>query len=276
MWGNDGNFQNYPQQGGSGGGGFMNSPGFGSPSIGTLDKKKSRSNNLIPCTVAGIMDAEIIDGKFFAVNGNVELNQVALVALIRSVNETSSRIDYIVDDMTGPPFEVKQFVDNEEGTPEEDKVKPLTENTYVRMFGHLRAFQDKRSLAAFKVEPVTDMNDLTTHILEVIYSCLWYTKAQNQPAEGSNTASKGGMVDYGNTGNSNSYQSVDSGLTPIQNQVHKVIRAATGEQGIGRSEIGFQMRGIPEKQIRDAIDFLSGEGHIYSTIDDDHFRTTDS
>ena len=24
-----------------------------------------------------------------------------------------------------------------------------------------------------------------------------------------------------------------------------------------------------------AIDFLSGEGHIYSTIDDEHYKTTD-
>ena len=27
---------------------------------------------------------------------------------------------------------------------------------------------------------------------------------------------------------------------------------------------------------RDAIEFLSGEGHIYSTVDDDHFKATDS
>ena len=27
---------------------------------------------------------------------------------------------------------------------------------------------------------------------------------------------------------------------------------------------------------RDAIEFLSGEGHIYSTIDDEHFKSTDS
>ena len=27
---------------------------------------------------------------------------------------------------------------------------------------------------------------------------------------------------------------------------------------------------------RDAIEFLSSEGHIYSTIDDDHYKATDS
>lgn len=27
---------------------------------------------------------------------------------------------------------------------------------------------------------------------------------------------------------------------------------------------------------RQAVDFLSNEGHIYSTVDDDHFKSTDA
>ena len=41
------------------------------------------------------------------------LLQVTLVGLIRSVKESTTRIDYELDDMTGPPLEVKQFVDND-------------------------------------------------------------------------------------------------------------------------------------------------------------------
>ena len=29
-------------------------------------------------------------------------------------------------------------------------------------------------------------------------------------------------------------------------------------------------------QVREALEWLSGEGHVYSTIDDDHFKSTDS
>ena len=39
--------------------------------------------------------------------------QVVLVGLIRSVKESFTRIDYELDDMTGPPLEVKHFVDND-------------------------------------------------------------------------------------------------------------------------------------------------------------------
>jgi hypothetical protein len=35
------------------------------------------------------------------------------VGLIIAVKESPTRIDYEVDDMTGPPLEVKQFVDND-------------------------------------------------------------------------------------------------------------------------------------------------------------------
>ena len=39
--------------------------------------------------------------------------QITVVGLVTSVNETPTRIDYEIDDMTGPPINVKQFVDND-------------------------------------------------------------------------------------------------------------------------------------------------------------------
>ena len=33
---------------------------------------------------------------------------------------------------------------------------------------------------------------------------------------------------------------------------------------------------MSKKEVDAALDYLSGEGHIYSTIDDDHFKALDS
>ena len=52
----------------------------------------------------------------------------------------------------------------------------MRENTYVKVFGHVRAFGGKRNVVAFKVMPITDMNALTTHMLEVIHSHLYLSK----------------------------------------------------------------------------------------------------
>ena len=41
------------------------------------------------------------------------LHQVTLVGLVRSVKETSTRVDYEIDDGTAAPIEVKQFIDND-------------------------------------------------------------------------------------------------------------------------------------------------------------------
>ena len=46
----------------------------------------------------------------------------------------------------------------------------IRENIYVRVHGHVRAFAGKRSIVAFRVSPIADMNELTTHMLEVIYA----------------------------------------------------------------------------------------------------------
>lgn len=46
----------------------------------------------------------------------------------------------------------------------------MRENTYVRVCGHVRSFGGKRSIVAFKMAPVADMNEVTCHILEVIHS----------------------------------------------------------------------------------------------------------
>ena len=54
----------------------------------------------------------------------------------------------------------------------------MRENTYVRIFGNIRSFQNQRSLAAFNIKAIEDMNQLTTHLLEVVHSHLWWTKSQ--------------------------------------------------------------------------------------------------
>ena len=35
------------------------------------------------------------------------------MGLVRSVNETPTRLDYFIDDMSSNPIEVRQFVDND-------------------------------------------------------------------------------------------------------------------------------------------------------------------
>lgn len=53
------------------------------------------------------------------------------------------------------------------------------ENTYVRVFGHLKSFKENsRSLIAFGLSPVTDFNEITYHMLDVVHSHLALSKVK--------------------------------------------------------------------------------------------------
>ena len=67
----------------------------------------------------------------------------------------------------------------QEDTPDNERTLAARENTYVRMYGHIRGFGGKTSVVAFRVVPLVDMNELTMHLLEVMHSHMVLTKAQS-------------------------------------------------------------------------------------------------
>ena len=45
------------------------------------------------------------------------LLQVIIVGLVRTVNEQATRLEYLIDDMTGPPLQVRQFLETDVSSP---------------------------------------------------------------------------------------------------------------------------------------------------------------
>ncbi|ELU18419.1 hypothetical protein CAPTEDRAFT_104212, partial [Capitella teleta] len=216
---------------------------------------RTRAQNVIPVTVAQVLAAQQNGDNL--IWDEIELHQVSILGIVRSVNENPTRLEYFIDDLTARPLEVRQFVDADENAPE-DKTDIARENQYVQVFGTIRDFQGKRSINAFKILQVADANTITTHLLEVIHAHLALKKAKiaGQYINNINMCS---LFGYANS-----------------QRVHNVIRACSEDQGMSVHTITDNLRGIPQKAIRDAIEFLSAEGHIYSTVDDEHYRSTDS
>ena len=66
-------------------------------------------------------------------------------------------------------------------------------------------------------------------------------------------------------------------LTPLQNQVLLQIRSDPSPSGISLPQLIRNMDKIAsEGEVRSAVDFFLSEGHIYTTIDDMHFKSTDT
>ncbi|XP_077193229.1 replication protein A 32 kDa subunit isoform X2 [Paroedura picta] len=254
------------------GGGYTESPGgFGSQATQGEKKSRSRSQNLVPCTVSQLLSAEQIE-EVFKVQG-VEISQVVIMGIIRQAEKAPTNILYKVDDMTAAPMDVRQWVDTDEAGSENVVVPP---GTYVKVVGHLRSFQNKKSLVAFKLMPLEDMNMLTTHMLEVVNAHMSLRKESllSTSMLGSRSFAPSGMANASRYGGSLSMPV--SGLSPHQSQVLNLIKSCMSTEGISLQELKSQLHNMNVATIKKAVEFLSSEGHIYSTVDDEHFKSTDA
>ena len=134
---------------------------------------------------------------------------------------------------------------------------------------------------AFKISAVPTQEEYDAHMLEIVYSHLKLRQLQ-QKINGqigisdntlSNSMMGGGLGVQGGIVNSSSNQSFGNKNYDL---VYGMIRQSMDETGLYRDSIFNQLRMKMSKvEMDNALDFLSSEGHIYSTIDEDHFKTTD-
>lgn len=225
-------------------------------------KLTSRHDNVVPCTIAQIH----MMGQDALTIGSLEVQYVSLVGLVTSVDQQSTRVNFTLDDRTGPPIEGLIFAQEEE---QMRVMSHLVEGSYVRVVGPVRSIEGKRQLKAFKVFPVTNLNELSLHLAEVVHANMalrvGFTPSSSkfEPMDTSNNSFLG-------AGASN------LGLNPQQKLVYEAIRECTTSIGIGLDEICSKLKSMNKNSIRDVVDFLANEGHIFTTMDDEHYKATDS
>lgn len=247
--------------GGGGGGGFDNKQA--SPGSKNKGGNQGKCETLMPVTIAMLLKAQHDPaGDTFKYDEN-EIHLVTFIGRVMDCTEASTSVTYKVDDGTGPPIDARKFIT--EG--EEDNNSPKG-NGYVKVIGHVRSFNDVRNVIAFSVEPVTNHNAITCHMLDVVAAQLMLKKG-------------GAMLSNGGGGTFNAGNAVvpagdnlTMGLTLQQQQVFNALKGSVSDIGMSFSELAGSLQ-MSMGQIKAAVEFLSNEGHIYSTVDDDHFKLTD-
>jgi len=250
------------------GGGFMSQPSASQE--GERRKVARGTQALVPVTIRmalGAAPAE--DGENFMIEGR-EVPQVRVVGNVLRVDQKETKSIYCLEDSTGA-IEVTQWVnsgDEELQTLSDRKLK-MQPKTYVTVVGHLKQFDGKVTISAYDMRPVEDHNELTHHFLEVIYV---HAKKDQQPSWQPNPAPAAIMdVDAAND---------DGNLTSIQRKVLDYYNQnGTGDEGLN---INFVISNCcplfncSAADVKAAVDVLISEGHLYSTLDDDHHKSTDS
>lgn len=262
------------------------------------NKKKRDTQSLLPVTIRQLHDAKPsaqdptdsrlkIDGK--------EVAQITLVGLILQVNVQATNVEYMIDDGTGK-IKVKVYIDSDDDN--SARHKQWREQTYVRVIGNYRSFRDDASVIGFTLIPVTDFNEITFHMLQVISCHLKNTKANQShgsiaPTEGNrlnfsspmqpvggnnafnnsnNLAMQGSHNQLNNNSNSGG---IYAGFSPVQKQVMMIFNADKTDTGVDLADVIRQLSHIPKTDIMKAVESMSDEGHLYSTIDEHHFKSTD-
>mmetsp|Transcript_13224 Transcript_13224/g.25147 ORF Transcript_13224/g.25147 Transcript_13224/m.25147 type:complete len:303 (+) Transcript_13224:82-990(+) len=289
-----------------GGGGFMPSDAdaqAGGRSSG--GGKKGGMQTLRAVTIKQLRDcSSSTEGdEAFLVSGQ-ELTNLVVVGKIVSIVEQSTSVQLVIDDGTGKA-EVKFWLDSDNGAGDqeneggaagsvEDPHGPSarsewTKGTYVKIFGHLRVFQGKKHIVAFTIRTIQDKNELTFHVLNCIYTHLYITKKEQGSVQVMGQGQKRVMGPMSGAGNqqwpapqANAGQDYGGGamggMSPCVKaafdafHAHDVLNQDTGLSFDAlRQRLGTRFR---EDQLRQAVNDLQNDGHIYTTIDDNHFKGT--
>ncbi|EJF65865.1 replication protein A subunit RPA32 [Dichomitus squalens] len=276
-------YDNNPFYGGGGGYMSQNSQfGSGGGSPGGSGRRAA-SHSLRPVSLKQLVEATIEHSDADWKIGDVEVGQVTVVAHVLSVQAQTTNCVYLLDDGTAQ-FEARQWVD---ANNEEDGSNRVADGRYVRVLGTLKMFGQKRYITAthiIEIPPERVCDELCFHIAEAaMMSIIFERGPPPRPSEGSTTSRVNGAANptsaysaSSNTAGANSAQY--AGLSQLQRQIVEFLisQPKTNEGthvGAIARHIASLSGGAPVNadNISKALDDLSDQGHVYTTVDDSHF-----
>ncbi|KGO76210.1 Winged helix-turn-helix transcription repressor DNA-binding [Penicillium italicum] len=269
----DGNYNNYSSSfGGGGGGGFMpgetNSPAGGK--TGDRDNKTLR-----PVTVKQVLDAsQPFPEAPFQIDG-ADVANVLFMGQVRNISSQSTNVTYIIDDGTGE-CEVKKWIDSatadnmdtDDGKAPGDGKTELQLNGYARVFGSIKSFANKRYIGAHSVRPLSNINELHTHLLEATAVHLFFTRGPpGAAAAGGNAggadAVMGGADNYGGGQNK-----ALASMSLVAKKIYNLLKTEPQDDtGLHMQVIASKLN-MPATEVARAGEELLGAGVIFSTMDE--------
>ncbi|KAL1235279.1 Replication protein Asubunit [Trichinella spiralis] len=226
-------------------GGFLASQSGDRPEI----RKSQREIVPVTCSMINNMSP----GEDNLRIGTYEVSQVCIVAVIRDVSYGDIYTDITIDDMTSSPITARQWVKENKNTEEMQKKC----NSLVKVF---------------------DLNDLTVHLLEVLRAKLSFEKdcLNTDRKESNRPKDATPFMSYGTSEmQADNKMTYDNGLSGLRAEIYRFLSNNDTIEGCSVNDIKSHFAHVTMSKLRDEIEFLCCEGHIYSTIDEDHFKASD-
>jgi replication factor A2 len=194
--------------------------------------------------------------------------QVTFVGQIRNVSTQTTNITYKIDDGTGT-VEVKQWIDSDTSTsdpggPEDMNKAKLVENAYCRVWGRLKAFNNKRHIGAFVIRPVTDYDEIHYHLLEATAVHLFFTSGPPTSRDDQQNGSKATGVAGGNEMDSRPM----TNISPLARRLYKALKETPqSNEGLHVQMLASQLQ-ADVNNLHKAAEELLAIGWIFTTVDE--------
>ncbi|KAI2624193.1 replication protein A, subunit RPA32 [Hypoxylon sp. NC1633] len=257
---------NYGATGGEDGGGFFG----GSQVSGSQGAKPVNDESLRPVTIKQIIDAEQAFGSDgpFRVDG-VDITQVTFVGMVRQISPQTTNITYRLDDGTGI-VEVKQWLDPDKQDDSTSGGRAFQVEQYVRVWGRLKSFGNKRHVGAHVTKPVADFNEVNYHLLEATYVHLFFTRGGPVGGAGAAGGGDGNAAEDDSMFVENNDAAFLKTASPKARQVFQYLNKVPSNEGTNLHVIASET-GISVQEVMKATEELLGYGKIYTTLDDETF-----
>lgn len=239
-------------------------------------KKSYGKDSLRPVTIKQLNDAHHPhpDAEHFMID-NTETTQVTFIGQVRNISKQTTNVTYRLDDGTGT-IEVKVWVDSDSMMTSEDGVgakEEVKEEQYVRVWGRMKQFNNKRHVGATIVRPVQDYNEIQYHLLEATVVHLHFSRGPLEQIKGGGQSGAG--ANGAMNGMNGGYQQQNgggSGLPPSAStaakRVYKCLMDTPQQnEGLHLQDIALQT-GMDVSDVQKGGDELQGLGVIYTTVDD--------
>jgi replication factor A2 len=264
---------------------------------------QASEKSLQPLTIKSILCAEEpLPGSNFVIDDR-EVNHLTICGQIMSVNVQSAHTTYTVNDGTSD-ISCKVWTNDDDSSGGSDTNSVLAEDEYVKVFGRLNVYQSLRSINVFRISKITDFNEVTLHHLEVIYAHLSnkHRRAQlhknealnnnsnlnngnrlSNPSTNQNMANNNNNNNIGGGNNNNmagfAGPTLDTGANTTENELQeKILAVITANDSTDEGcHVKLVFQALPDvniDDIRTAVDEMSTGGVLYSTIDEEHYKST--
>lgn len=176
---------------------------------------------------------------------------------------------------------MKQWIDAEATTSlgMGDTTKPpanhgLVENEWARVWGRLKAFNNRRHVGAHVIRPVGDKMEVMYHLLEATYVHLYFTRGPLEPGGDGKGAGAGAGMNGQMDGGYGGGDTIMAGATKMPNVSVSARRVYQCLKEMPQSNEGLHVQNIAANtrmsvtDVMKAGDELLSHSLIFTTVDD--------